>query len=89
MFYEEIATCQFRKEKERSKVKQLSAVAFSGQATKWRIVCIRDYFTTTSVFTSALSDPLVPASMIAHCRNKFIAPPHPRPGARQSHQKGG
>jgi hypothetical protein len=27
MFYEEIATCQFRKEKERSKVEQLSTVS--------------------------------------------------------------
>jgi hypothetical protein len=42
MFYEEIATCQFRKEKERGKSSSYQPSAFSGQATKWRLVCIQN-----------------------------------------------
>jgi len=39
MFYEEIAACQFRKEKERSKVEQLSAVSIqrSGNQVENRV----------------------------------------------------
>jgi hypothetical protein len=49
MFYEEIAPCQFRKEKERSMLSRFQSSALSGQATKRRIVGIRDYFTAATI----------------------------------------